>query len=413
MVTDLKQLIDLCDSELIDREYGVRRQQFLQEWEKLSHWMERHGLEKFTEEEGYKYCDEDFGSHLLSKSMDKEHRIGLRAVRMLISYQKTGDFEFRSPKVERRFCGECGRPFASYLSYARDVLGLAVATLNNKEVYLYAFYLYLDGRSLTLDDLGIAVIEDFFTAMGYSLASRHNCGSTLRIFLRYAFDTGMVKKDWSVYVLSDNYKHNCKLPTTYEESEISRMIASVDRASAIGKRDYLVLLLAAEYGWRPKDIVGFRFDQIDWDKNIISFSQSKTGTPVEYPLLASIGNAIIDYVKNGRPDAGSDTVIVAAESCKKGKPLSSPTVHSIVTRYMRKANITDWNKKKHGPHSLRHSLASNMLKRNVSMPVISAVIGHQRTETTKIYLSIDIDKLRQCPLPMPELNSPYYRAGVV
>lgn len=413
MVTDLKQLIDLCNSELVDREYGVRRQEFLQEWEQLSHWMEGHGLEEFTEEAGFKYCDENFGGHLLSEGIGEQHRIGLRAVRMLISYQKTGDFEFRSPKVERRFCGECGKPFASYLSYARNVLGLAVATLNNKELYLYAFYAYLNGRSLTLDDLGIAVIEDFFTAMGYSLASRHNCGSALRLFLRYAFDTGLAKKDWSVYVLSDNYKHNCKLPTTYEESEISRMIAAVDRASPTGKRDYVILLLAAEYGWRSKDIVSLRFDQIDWDKNVISFTQSKTDAPVEYPLIASVGNAIIDYVKNGRPDAGSDTVIVAAESGKKGKPLSSPTVHSIVTRYMRKANITDWDKKKHGAHSLRHSLASNMLKRNVSMPVISTIIGHQRTETTKIYLSIDIDKLRQCPLPMPGLNSPCYRAGVV
>jgi site-specific recombinase XerD len=171
----------------------------------------------------------------------------------------------------------------------------------------------------------------------------------------------------------------------------------------------VILLLAAEYGWRSKDIVSLRFDQIDWDRNVISFNQSKTDTPVEYPLLASVGNAIIDYVKNGRPDAGSDTVVVSAESGKKGKPLSPSTVHSVVTRYMRKADIADWNKKKHGAHSLRHSLASNMLKKNVSMQTISTVIGHQRTETTKIYLSIDIDKLRQCTLPMPEMNSPYYR----
>lgn len=413
MITDLKQLIDLCYSELIDREYGARRQEFLQEWDKLSHWMDAHGLVEFTEEAGYKYCDEYFGSHLLSEGMSKQHRIGLRAVRILVSYQKTGDFEFRSPKVERRFCGECGKPFASYLSYARNVLGLAVATLNNKELYLYAFYAYLNGRSLTLDDLGIVVIEDFYTVMGYSLASRHNCSSALRLFLRYAFDTGLTKKDWSVYVPSDSYKHNCKLPTTYEESEISRMIAAVDRSSPTGKRDYVILLLAAEYGWRSKDIVNLRFDQIDWDKNIISFSQSKTDASVEYPLIAFIGNAIIDYVKNGRPGTRSDTVIVAAESCKKGKPLSSSTVHSIVTRYMRKANITDWDKKKHGAHSLRHSLASNMLKKNVSMPIISTVIGHQRTETTKIYLSVDIDKLRQCPLPMPVLNSLFFGAEVI
>ncbi len=413
MVTNLKQLIALCDVELIDREYGIRRQIFLQEWNQLSQWMEEHELSEFTENVGYKYCDENFGGHLLRESLGKQTRIGLRAVRILISYQKTGDFEFRSPKIERHFDMESGKPFVTYLSYARNVLGLSAATLNNKEFYLFTFYEYLNDRSLKLEDLGITVIEEYFTAMGYSLASRHNCGSALRLFLRYAFDTGMGKKDWSIYVLPDNYKESFKLPTTYEESEISRMIAAVDRASVTGKRDYVILLLAAEYGWRSKDIVNLQFNQINWDKNVISFSQSKTDAPVEYPLLASVGNAIIDYMKNGRPDIGNNTVIVATESAKKGKPISSPTVHSIITRYMRTANITDWNKKKHGAHSLRHSLASNMLKRNVSMPVISTVLGHLRTETTKTYLSIDIDKLRQCPLPMPKMNSPFYKSGVV
>jgi len=413
MVSDFKQLVDLCNSELLDRGYGGRRVAIVTGWDHLSQWMCEHRFEEFSEEIGYKFCDEKFGGHLLSDDMSQRDRILLRAVRMLISYQKTGDFEFRSPKAEKEFLGERGKPFTSYLTYARSVLSLSAPTLTNKELYLYAFYSYLDARALALDNLGMTVVEEFFNAMGYTLPTRHNCSSTLRIFLRYAFDNGMTAKDLSIYVLSDNYRSYCKLPTTYEESEISRLVAAVDRASPTGKRDYVILLLAAEYGWRSKDIVSLRFDQIDWDKNVISFSQSKTGVPVEYPLLASVGNAIIDYMKNGRPDSDYDTVIVSAESGKKGRPLSSPTVHSIVTRYMRKADIKDWDKKKHGAHSLRHSLASNMLKKNVSMPVISTVIGHQRTETTKTYLSIDVEKLSQCTIPMPELNSPYYRTGAM
>jgi site-specific recombinase XerD len=409
MVSDFRQLVDLCSSELVDRGYGSRKDKLMQEWEHLAQWMCDHGFEEFSEEIGYKFCDEKFGGHLLMDDMNRQDQILLRAVRMLISYQKTGDFEFRSPKVERRFLEESGKPFTNYLSYARNVLSLSAATLSYKEFYLYAFYSYLDSRSLALDNLDVTVIEDFFVAMDYTPASRHNCLSALRIFLRYAYDSGTIAKDWSIYVLPDNYKHYCKLPTTYEESEISSMIAAVDRASPTGKRNYLILLLAAEYGWRSKDIVSLRFNQIDWDNNVIRFAQNKTDVPVEYPLLASVGNAVIDYMKNGRPDTGSDTVIVSAGSGKKGKSISSPTVHSIVTQYMRKANVKDWDKKKHGAHSLRHSLASNMLRKNISMPVISTVMGHQRTETTKTYLSIDVGKLSQCAIPMPELNSPHYR----
>jgi len=413
MVSDFRQLVDLCNSELLDRGYGGRREAIVTGWDQLSQWMCEHRFEEFSEEIGYKFCDEKLGGHLLREDMNQQDRILLRAVRMLISYQKTGDFEFRSPKAEKQFLGERGKPFTSYLTYARKVLSLSAPTLINKELYLYTFYNYLDARALSLDNLDMSVVEDFFNAMGYTLPTRHNCSCTLRIFLRYAFDNGMTAKDLSIYVLSDNYRNYCKLPTTYEESEISRLIAAVDRASPTGKRDYVILLLAAEYGWRSKDIVNLRFDQIDWDKNIISFAQSKTGVPVEYPLLASVGNGIIDYMKNGRPGSDSDTVIVSAMSGQKGFPLSSSTVHSIVTRYMRKANIKDWDKKKHGAHSLRHSLASNMLKKNVSLPVISTVIGHQRTETTKTYLTIDVEKLSQCTIPMPELNSPYYRMGAM
>ena len=89
-------------------------------------------------------------------------------------------------------------------------------------------------------------------------------------------------------------------------------------------------------------------------------------------------------------------------------PLAIPTIHSIVSRYMQVAHITHWKEKKHGPHSLRHSLATNLLKKNVSMPVISTVLGHQCTETTKIYLKVDADSLVKCVLPIPPIASPLY-----
>lgn len=171
------------------------------------------------------------------------------------------------------------------------------------------------------------------------------------------------------------------------------------------------LRLAAEYGWRSSDIVEFSFSQIDWDKNVIRFSQHKTGMPVEYPLLSSVGNAIINYLKHGRPVTDSEKIIVSAESAKRGRPLSTPTVHSIVAKYMHKADIKNWKSKKHGPHSLRHSLATNMLKKNITMPIISTILGHQNTESTKVYLKVNVEKLKQCPLPMPRICSKYYSAG--
>jgi len=285
-------------------------------------------------------------------------------------------------------------------------------TIDTKRTYLYEFIRYLEIKQYALDDLNTDIIEGFFKFKEYPLPSRHNAGGGIRLFLRYAFDVGATSNDQSIYVLKDNYKKQSKLPTTYKESEIKELIAAVERSSAIGKRDYLILLLAAEYGWRSSDITNFCFEYIDWDENIIQFNQKKTNNPVKYPLLASIGNAIIDYIKNGRPLSNASEIIVSAQPSKKGIPLSPSAIHPIVTKYMRKAGIRNWQNKRHGAHSLRHSLAANMLKKNISMPIIKTVMGHQNTESTNIYLSIDTEKLRQCVLPMPPIHSEHYQGGV-
>lgn len=412
MVTDFKTLVSLCEDELNSREYAaIHLGRIKAEWENLANWMKIHNCTVFSESIGFQYCDETLGTHIFAEKLIHGERIRLRAVRMLTSYQKDGDFEFRTPQVERIFHGSVGMEISLYLSYLRNVQHLSESTIRNKEQYLYEFSCYMEKCSFTLDNLSIEIIENFFSSLDYSLASRHNCGSTLRIFFRYTYDNGITGKDSSVFVLADNYRHHSKIPTTYDEDEIRRIIASVERSSATGKRDYLILLLAAEYGWRSSDIVNFRFNQIEWDKNLIHFRQHKTGMPVEYPLLSSVGNAIIDYLKHGRPVTDSEEIIVSAEAAKKGRPLSTPTVHSIVTKYMHRANIKNWKSKKHGPHSLRHSLATNMLKKNVSMPIISTILGHQNTESTKVYLKVDVEKLKQCPLPMPKIYSKHYRAG--
>ena len=409
MITDFSILTKLCRETLQEREYSLPLQGvIISEWDALAAWMKEKDICFFTESIGFRYCDEVLGGHVILDGMSNKTKKRLRAIRMLTSFQKDGDFEFRTPRVERSFEGEQGKIFYEYFHYLVNVRNLSASTINRKEDYLYHLYCFLTENRLSLDDLNVDRLEEFFKARNYTDASRHNAGSDIRLFLEYVYDAGYTRADYSICVLPDNYNRHSKIPTTYTEAEIRSAIETVERTSSIGKRDYLVLLLAAEYGWRAKDITHFRFEEIDWDRNVICFDQHKTGDAVEFPLLASVGNAIIDYVKHGRPESSSPYVILRSERSKWGKPLSSPTIHSIVSQYLCKARVPDWQEKKHGPHSFRHSLATNMLGKEISLPVISTVMGHQTTETTKVYLKIDIDKLRQCPLPMPALHSRHY-----
>jgi len=258
----------------------------------------------------------------------------------------------------------------------------------------------------------LETIKDFYQYYHLSESEIHNCIHCLRGFFHFLYDFEKTEFDYSVFVLGDNYKRHRKLPTTYTEEEIRRIILTVNRHSAVGKRDYLILLLAIEYGWRSGDITAFKFENIDWDNNVIRIIQNKTGEPVDFPLLSTVGNAIIDYVKNGRPQSNYSNVILSAMHGKKGKPLSSPTIHSIVSRYMKEANIENWKCKKHGPHSLRHSMATNMLGDNISLPTISAVLGHATTESTKVYVSLDEKKLKMCSLNIPTITSVHYRGAL-
>lgn len=409
MVTNFEELVALCDEELRHREYESNYYvRITAQWNALREWLKNKDISEFSEAIGNQYCDEMFGTHLMPKCASTHFREKLRAIRMLISYQQKGDFEFRCPSIEYTFDGAIGLVALRYLDHCMNELVLAEKTIENKRLYLYHFCRFMNANGLKCEELSVEETERFFASMNYSLASRHNAARNIKLFLQFVYNDGKSLKDCSVFILPDNYKKNCKLPTTYEEDEIKKLIASVERASPIGKRDYLILLLAAEYGWRAKDITRFSFDNIDWDRNVIHFVQHKTGVPIEFPLLATVGNAIIDYLKHARPDTDAPELIVSMENANKGKPLSSPTIHSIVTKYMKRAGIKNWQNKKHGPHAMRHSLATNLLKKNVAMPIISTVMGHQRTETTSIYISVDYDKLKQCALPMPVLRSPFY-----
>lgn len=410
MVTDINKLISLCSAELSDRQY---RTDYVKEieshWSALKRWMHDNSIEGFSEKTANQYCDTYIGTHLLVKNMNAKDIRHLRAIRMLVSYQINGEFEFRSPRKEYIFTGETGHLIQEFLVYARDELHRAESTVASYEMTLHKFNGFLNERNLEIAIIGVDDFEEFFRTHCATTGARHSYSNNLRQFFRYVYGKHYTDRDVSVMILPDNFNRHSQVPTTYSEEEIRRIIEAPDRSSAIGKRDYLILLLAAEYGWRSADITGFRLDQIDWDRNVIRFEQQKTGMPVEYPLLSSVGNAIIDYLQHGRPNSDRPEIILSAERSKYGKPLKSPTIHSIVARYMKKAAITGWKEKKHGAHALRHSLATNLLKRNVSLPVISTVLGHQTTETTKIYLKVDIDRLRSCALKMPGMSSPYYR----
>lgn len=169
----------------------------------------------------------------------------------------------------------------------------------------------------------------------------------------------------------------------------------------MGKRNYAIILLACRLGLRISDIKKLTFGNFRWEDKQLVFVQSKTRAGVSLPLIQDVGWAVIDYLKYGRPNV--ETPYVFIRHLAPFLPFSEDDhLHQMIVKYMRLAHIPISSKKRVGMHSLRHTLASLLLENNTPLPTISDVLGHIDTESTAVYLKVDIKKLKECPLDIKE-----------
>lgn len=286
---------------------------------------------------------------------------------------------------------------------------LNIITINDYKNSLKLFNDYLkdnDIKSLTPD-----TIYEFFKLTGSNEKTNSNnlmykYKVHLRRFFNYLLTKDKIDKEIVECIPDIKYIKNKKLPSIFTSDEIKRIVSSIDRNSALGKRAYAMIMLSVKYGLRSGDVVNLRFEDIDWENKIIRINQNKTKRDVELPFLPEVGNAILDYLKNARRQSNLPFIFLNI----KGPihPITSSAFYGILNKYINKSGIEKLDKRHHGPHSLRHTLASQMLKNGEELTTISATLGHSSTQVTTVYLSIDHSRLKECCIPMPKLHSPHY-----
>jgi site-specific recombinase XerD len=375
--------------------------------ERIRQFIDEKGFSTYSATECELFIREIIGNGEY-KHLSTDDKSAIRCANILIEYHLTGMISYRIKNTRDLLHGRIGEGIQSFLEY-RKAGGYSPDTISDDRIYLGRFQKYLDAAGRTdLSELSQADILGFIKVLSYSTKATIHCTlCSLRGFLRYLAGETICAVDWSYLVPKDNYRKEAKLPTTYTKEEIERMLSAVDRGNPKGKRDYAMLLLACRLGLRASDICGVTFDHLLWQENLIVLMQEKTKKRIELPLLAEVGNAIIDYLKYGRPVSQLPYVFLHAGNGYRR--LQEPTLHSIVCFYLRRAGIANVEKKKHGPHALRHSLAGFLLQKKTPLPVISEVLGHSSTETTKTYLRIDMEHLRLCALEVPPVQENYYR----
>ena len=278
-----------------------------------------------------------------------------------------------------------------YLEHCRKI-GNRPITIKTKERLLHLFLTYLDENNYkSLDDINSSEILRFSTGL-----VNKEFYPELRDFLRYLLVQGYAEKDFSTLV--PKFNRGVRVPETYDVSEITEIENAVDRTSSPGKRDYAILLLASRLGIRAGDIASLKLNSLDFENQRIRFIQNKTGGVSDLYMIPEIKTALLDYLSTERPLSSSDHVFL--KSFAPYTEISYSVVSFVVKKNMIRSGV-NISGKKHGPHSLRSSLASSMVNGGVPYETVRKVLGHDSPNAIRHYARLDIRMLRNCTLKCP------------
>lgn len=354
-------------------------------------------------EEAYSYeIGEKFRDYIHGLRIRRCANQACRTIDLLNAYQDPENFVFQNPRIPKTFPGDFGLHTKSFFAYLEKEERLRPTTIRMYESILNMFCISMEMSGVTPESITMNDLLDYFSTLQNTKEYVVQC---VRCFLRYLQKKEIIHTDLYLDDIHPSKYKREKIPSYYSKDEICRIEATVDRYSVVGKRDYAMMLLASRLGLRSADIRNLKFSDIDWDRNEISIIQTKTQKTVVLPLWEDVGVAIIDYIQNSRPKTKMKEIFVSFRP--PYRVITSATLSTMISKHVFMAGI-DIKDKHHGAHALRHSLATNLLSNNVSLPTISSILGHSSTESTKSYLTIDLNSLMFCSHDTPMVDVEFY-----
>lgn len=372
-------------------------------WFPVKEYMEKHGL-KYISPAVCKDFLLQFYKGRTHKELTEKEKLIEKSVSVLSEFMENGSVQ-RKCKV-RYLDGPIGLLMKNFLAYKQS-LRLKQVTLDKIESHMSNFNFWLSANGIfSIHDIKHHHIITFIKSLDPNKkALIHDTLMDLRGFFKFLYEKGIITTNISAFIPKDNYQKQAKLPAYYTEEEIEKLLESVDRGNIVGKRDYAILVLAAYLGLRASDIARLRFENLHWDQDTIILRQYKTGKNVSLPLLPVVGNALLDYIQYGRPKSNEQYIFLFVIS--PFLPIRPQTIAGMIHRRFSHAGLKLTNRK-HGGHALRHSLVKELLDNKQSLPVISEVLGHNNTSSTRHYIRIDTRSLGQCALDVPPVNQLFY-----
>lgn len=374
------------------------------EWSKIQSFLtEEYGNTAYDMERGLKYLENQYG--FFTKYNDgtlSQQRVQLlRVVHMLEDYRlhqvlTRRYYASKNPITLNAYYSDVSADYSKCL----DSMDLSMSTIGHYKGISLVFMDYLQQRKIeSTMNITMDTCNSYLkTLAGYSFKTieQNVCG--IRHFLRFLYSTGMLSADYAVKIHMPAVSKSAKIPSAWKLDELKAMLSAIDRNSPIGKRDYAMILLACILGLRIGDIKNLRFHNFNWEDKKLSLIQHKTHKPLTLPIPDAVGWAVIDYIKNGRPQY-YETDHVFLKHMPPFDPIGNENhMQQQLVRYMRKAGVDQRTKKHSGFHSLRHSAGSMLLEMETPLPIITDILGHSDSDITAVYLKTDLKKLAECVL---------------
>ncbi|HBM16419.1 MAG TPA: hypothetical protein DD381_08790 [Lentisphaeria bacterium] len=395
----LSELLHDLESEMRRLGYTNASIQFYRRrWQMLLKFAQERGEIFYSERLGIDFVEKHF--QILEKDFDR--KLSQQDTQELRIIRVIGDFQLHHTVLRRYYKHKeiltepsfiaISNRFASYCKNK----SYSVVTIGHYIKQSARFMDYLASQNVTdCTTISLPLIHDYIrTLMGYTYKTVEQNICSMRTFFRFLLEIEEVQTDFAAKTPMVQARKQTRIPSVWTAAELKTLILAIDRGSPKGKRDYAIILLACRLGMRCTDVKHLKMENFHWEDKKLVFIQSKTRTALTLPLTAEVGWAVIDYLKYGRPKIDSSYVFVK-HMAPFGPFSESDHLCRLIKGYMEQAHIPVL-KKRRGMHSLRHTLASMLLEKDTPLSTISDILGHIDTDSTSVYLKVDIKKLKEC-----------------
>ena len=343
----------------------------------------------------------EINERLNSGAIGKDHANAMR--RETERFVKTGDVRLMNPLLGARtvLLPEFQKIVDGFLvsDAARVGAGGRAISPNTRNDMRWVAHKYLEWLAeqgfTSLDRVGSEQIRKFMLHCSETMAmgSVHNVRLFMLKLYAYLYESKQSPSSFAA-LLSFKVNRGHKIPETQGADELALMLDSIDRATTEGKRNYAVMMLCIVLGLRACDIAALKLTDIDWINGEIKILQAKTAISVVLPLTKDVGDALSDYILNGRPQSNSGQIFLRLRTPYTGLK-SAVTIGEIYESRCKAANLPHSKRF----HTLRRSLGTSMLASGSPVTTVAQVLGHAEVDSTKKYIAVDKEHLKMRALP--------------